>query len=39
MEADQPNWNEYVFSCLLLKQLSHMCFDLYDPVLRTPLRL
>jgi len=32
MKADQPNWNEYVFSCLLLKQLSQMCFGVKDLV-------
>jgi hypothetical protein len=31
MEANQSNWNEYVFSYLLLKQLSHMCFGVKDP--------
>ncbi len=35
MEAGQQNRNEYVFSCLLLKQLSQMCFGRQDPA-QTP---
>ena len=35
MEAGQQNRNEYVFSCLLLKQLSQMCLDRQDPA-QTP---